>query len=249
MEWTDNAIILTTRKYGESAGIVSLLSKEHGFFKGLVRGIAGKKQCGIYQSGNLVEATWKGRLAEHLGNFSAELIAPNAAYIMSCKKRLAALNSICCILDQTLAEREQSAIIFTRLAAFIEALKDDSNWQLHYVFIELELLSHLGFGLDISECAATGSTENLTYISPKSGRAVCAEAGAPYHNKLFQMPSFLQNHDDATINPQEIKNGLNICSYFLEKYIFTPHNAKLPVARLRFEEVMGMTEYNNSMRN
>jgi DNA repair protein RecO (recombination protein O) len=238
MHWTDNAIILSTTKHGESAGVVSLLSAEHGFFKGLVRGISGKKQCGIYQCGNLVEATWRGRLSEHLGNFTAELTTPNAALIMHCPKRLAALSSICTLLEETMPEREQAKEIFTHLQSFIEMLKDDTHWQLYYVLLEIELLSHLGFRLDLDSCAATGDTENLAYISPKSGRAVCESAGQPYRDKLFKLPKYLINGQNSDYNPQEITNGLDICAYFLEKYIFKPHNAKLPVARLRFAEVM-----------
>jgi DNA repair protein RecO (recombination protein O) len=238
MNWTDTAIILTTKKHGESSGVVSLLSSEHGFFKGLVRGISGKKQCGTYQSGNLVEATWRGRLSEHLGNFTAELTTPNAALLLHCPKRLAALSSICAILENTLPEREQAQKIFTHLQSFLEVLKNDTHWQLYYVLLEIELLSHLGFRLDLDSCAATETTENLAYISPKSGRAVCKNAGQPYHDKLFKMPKFLINGQNNDYNPQEISNGLDICAYFLEKYIFKPHNAKLPVARLRFSEMM-----------
>ncbi|MCE3232817.1 MAG: repair protein RecO [Rickettsiaceae bacterium] len=239
MQWTDTAIILTTSKHGESSGVVSLISAQHGFFKGLVRGISSKKQCGIYQSGNLVEATWKGRLAEHLGNFTAELITPNAALLLSCPTRLAALSSVCSLLESTLAEREPAPEIFAYLHNLITALKNDDNWQVQYVLLEIELLSHLGFGLDISSCAATGATDNLTYVSPKSGRAICEDAGRPYHDKMLKMPLFLQNSQNQHFNTQELKNGLELCAYFLEKYIFKPNNSRLPVARMRFAEMMG----------
>jgi DNA repair protein RecO (recombination protein O) len=241
MHWTDTAIILTTRKHGESSGIVSLISLEHGLYKGLVRGISGKKQCGIYQSGNFVEATWRGRLSEHLGSFSAELITPNAALLLSCQQRLAALNSICTLLENTLPEREQAPEIFHRLQSFISLLvTGENNWQVYYVLLEIELLSHLGFGLDLGICAATGNTDDLAYISPKTGRAICRVAGQPYHDKLFKMPAFFA--EGAAQSHEEITNGLNICAYFLEKYIFKPHNAKLPVSRLNFAEIMRKME-------
>lgn len=238
MHWTDNAIILSTRKYGESSGIVSLMTRQHGLFNGLVRGISSKKHCGTYQIGNQVEATWRGRLSENLGNFTSELQTPNAAMLMSCPLRLAALNSICTILETAMPEREQAENIFNHLQEFIEHLKNDEYWQLYYILLEIELLSHLGFRLDLTSCAATGSLENLIYISPKSGRAVCKDAGEPYKNKLLKMPSFLINSQTWQFDVQEIINGLEIGSYFLEKYIYKPHNKQLPLARLRFAEMI-----------
>ena len=243
VQWNDQAIILSTRKYGESSGILSLLSKEHGLFNGLVRGISSKKNCGIYQVGNFIEATWKGRLSEHLGNFNAELITPNAAILMGCPVRLAALNSICTILETTLPEREPAEQIYYHLKSFIQHLKDERHWQLYYILLEIELLSHLGFRLDLSSCAATGKTENLAYISPKSGRAVCESAGEPYKSKLLKMPDFLKNDGNWRYDSEQINNGLEIGAYFLEKYIYKPQNKSLTVARLRLYELVREKEW------
>lgn len=214
------------------------MTKEHGLFNGLVRGVSSKKNCGIYQIGNFIEATWRGRLSEHLGNFSSELQTPNAAILMDCPLRLAALNCICAILETTLPEREPATQVYYHLKSFIEHLKNDEHWQLYYILLEIELLSHLGFRLDLSSCAATGETENLIYISPKSGRAVSADAGAPYKDKLLKMPAFLKNEGNWQYDGSQIKNGLEIGAYFLEKYIYKPHNRPLPIARLRFAELV-----------
>lgn len=238
MHWTDSAIIISICKYGESSGIVTMLTENHGLFKGLVRGIQGKNQRGIYQTGNMVEATWRGRLSEHLGNFTAELASPNAAYLMSCPKRLAALNSICSIIDSTLPERDPALEIFLHLRDFITQLINDGSWIIYYPLFELELLSHVGFGLDLTRCVATGNEDKLVYISPKSGCSISEEAGKPYHDKLFKMPDFFINRNNPQIDNGEINNALAICAYFLEKYIFRPHNEKLPAARLRFAGVM-----------
>jgi len=238
MHWSDEAIILSTVKYGESSGIITTLTKEHGLYKGLVRGIASKKNCGIYQIGNHIDASWRGRLSEHLGNFTAELKTPNAALLMHCPIRLSALNCICTILETTLAERETAGNIYYHLSSFIEHLKNDEHWQLYYILLEVELLSHLGFRLDLSSCAATGETSDLIYISPKSGRAVSAAAGEPYKNKLLIMPPFLKEGHDRQYDPSHIVNGLDIGLYFLEKYIYKPHNKVIPVARMRFADLL-----------
>lgn len=237
MHWTDTAIILSTRKHGESAGIVSLLSAEHGKFHGLVRGIAGKTQRGIFQPGNVVEATWRGRLSEHLGNFTAELHQPYAALLLTQPQPLAAMHAACSLLDATLPEREPAPLLFAHTLHLLEQLTHGMAWEKDYILLELELLSHAGFRLDLESCAATGTTEGLAYISPKSGRAVSAPAGEPYKDKLFPLPGFFTAPHHLP-SADEITTALRISAYFLEKYVFAPHNAKLPVARLRLGEML-----------
>ncbi len=238
MQIDDEAIILSLRKYGESSGIACMLTAQNGLYKGFVRSAFGKKSRGIYQPGNLVEMTWKSRLSENLGSFTCELLQSNAAILLTCPRRLSALSSICTMIENTLPERDAAPEFYQHLIHLIELLKSNGNWQAVYIMLEVEILTNSGFGLDLSECAATGTTENLRYISPKSGRAVSEAAGEPYKNKLFTIPEFFLNQEQEDISVEEINNGLKICAYFLEKYIFTPHNTKLPAARLRFGELM-----------
>lgn len=238
MHWSDQAIILCTSKHGENSGIVTLLASEHGLYKGYVRGLTGKSR-GTYQPGNVVEASWRGRLSEHLGNFTCEPIQCNAALLLEDLHKLAALNAICSLLEKTLAEREPHTEIFYFMHGFLDCLKADGPWQTYYILFEIELLKQLGFGLDLSCCAATGINDNLIYVSPKSGRAVSSEAGAPYHDKLLRLPQFLINGLKMPVQHHEIKNGLALSGYFLNKYIFEPHQRKMPSARSRLVELMG----------
>jgi DNA repair protein RecO (recombination protein O) len=234
MNWTDQAIVLTTGKYGESSGIVSLITPEFGLHKGLVRGISSKRNCGIYQTGNQIEATWKGRLPENLGYFIAELQSANAANIMQYPDRLAALNCICIMLTSTLAEREPAIKIYRYLQEFIAYLKESNRWVLYYILFEIELLAHIGFSLSLSSCVSTGSTDNLFYISPKSGCAVSKKAGDPYKNKLLRLPDFILKGVNCDYTQQDIIDGLKITSYFFEKHHFIPHNLSVPHARTYF---------------
>ncbi len=237
MEINDEAIILSSRKYGENSGIVTAITKNHGLYKGLVKGITSTKQRGIYQQGNIVELVWRARLAEHLGNISASLLSTNLALIMTNPTKLAALSSICSILELTIQEREAVSEIYFDLQQLLNNIKyNNYNWKKDYILLELKLLAQLGFGLDLSSCAANGSTQNLAYISPKSGRAVSLEAGAPYANKLFNLPEFIISNS-TNISQQQIKEGLMISGYFLEKYFFQPHNIKSPTSRIRFVEM------------
>jgi DNA repair protein RecO (recombination protein O) len=240
MQWSDSSLVISTRKYGENAAIIGLLSEHHGLCYGLVRGNNSAKSRGIYQQGNLIFATWKARLAEHLGSITGELLESSALIMLGDKGRLSALASICSLIPHCLPENEPAPLLFSSLYHVIAVLKTDQHWYSDYLKFELTLLNLLGFGLDLSECAATGSTENLCYISPKTGRAVSAEAGAPYKDKLFLLPDFLKNaiftDKIGVISAAELKQGLRVTGYFLDKWNFHPRNINFPMARIQLEE-------------
>lgn len=235
MEWIDEAIVLSTKKYGESSVIVNLITKKHGKYAGLVRGGAGKRSRGLYQPGNQVNARWRSRLIEHLGMFNCELIQSNAANFLQEPLKLAALSSACALTEFSLPEREKNSEIFLGLKVFISTLEENNVWPMIYVKLELGMLTKLGFGLDLSSCAATGTTENLIYVSPRSGQAVSRSAGAPFHDKLLKLPQILL---DPSINPSssEIYNALKLTGYFFKLHGIDQKNLALPPARQRFIE-------------
>lgn len=232
MQWQDNAYIICTKKYGENAAIVTALTEQNGLWKGMVRGASGKRLRGIYQPGNFVQLSWKARLNEHLGNFTAEIINANSAVFMYDAKKLTALNSICSLLEIIMAERDPANEIFEHFDNFIKHLKNDSNWLAYNIILEIDLLGYMGFALDLSECAATGKQENLTHVSPNSGKAVCYEAALPYIDKLLILPEFLLD-TTAPINDNDIMNGLKLSEFFLNKYFFKLNNKEMPDARKR----------------
>lgn len=242
IEWTDDGIVLSARRHGESAAIVSLLTRAHGRHGGVVLGGAGRRARGVYEPGNRVQATWRARLSEHLGHFACELTQSRAAALLDDALRLAALTSATALLDAALPEREPHARLFDSLDDFILRLCDVSfsACLAHYVRFELDLLAELGFGLDLSRCAATGQTDDLAYISPKTGRAVSATAGEPYRDRLLPLPGFLTRIPaDDVASPADIANGLRLTGLFLEQHVFA-HSAvsaaersSLPAARQR----------------
>lgn len=238
MNWTDKAIILSTFKHSETSGIATMLTFERGIHKGYVRGLKSKKNCGIYQTGNEVQASWQGRLSEHLGNYSCETIKHNAVFLLTNPQKLLALSAICSIIEQTLPERESQFEIYCYLEKFIEILKNNNDWQKNYVIFELKLLEYLGYGLDLSSCVATGCIDNLAYVSPKSARAVSLDAGKAYHSKLLILPDFIKNNQISEISTSDIKNGLNLCGYFLDKFAFKPYNRKIPNSRIRLAKAI-----------
>lgn len=233
MHWTDAAIILSSRKYGESSAVVRVLAREHGVFSGVVRGAFSKNNRGIIQSGNIVSANWQARLSQQLGTFKIELMEAHTAYIMQDAAKLIALTSACAICETALAERHPYPKIFSALHEFIHILTASDNWCYDYIKFELVVLAESGFGLDLSKCAATGREDNLLYVSPKSGRAVCAEAGAPYKEKMLPLPKFLTGGNSINEHTREAIAGLALTGYFLEHSLLSPHSKKLPAIRIR----------------
>ena len=109
------------------------------------------------------------------------------------------------------------------------------GWPAIYVRLELGLLQELGFGLDLEKCAATGETEDLAFVSPRTGRAVSRAAAEPYKGKLLPLPAFLST-GGLPADPEELRQGLDLTGFFLERHVFWPHNKPLPPARARFME-------------
>ncbi len=234
MNWTDDGIVLSAQKHGETSIIVTLLTAEHGAHSGLVRGGAGKRARGIYEAGNFVTADWRARLEDHLGTYICELISPNAAPVLGDPLKLAGLSSACAVTERALPEREPMPEIFASLHTLIDALDDKKNWIARYVAWELELLTQLGFGLDLTACAATGTSEDLIYVSPKSGQAVSESAGRPYHDKMLPLPAFLKSLESQADAPiADVADGLELTGYFLERHAFIHHKTGAPSARTR----------------
>ncbi len=237
MEWNDEGIVLAGRRHGEAALVVSLLTRDHGRHAGLVHGGGSRRARGTYQPGNRVSAHWRARLEAHLGTYRCELVAGEAARFLDDPVRLAALASACALIEAGLPERAPHSALYQVTLALIEALPG-ADWGRVYVAWEVALLSELGFGLDLSACAATGATEDLAYVSPKSGRAVSLAAGAPWHDRLLPLPRFLV----APTGPAEpgegpeILAGLRLTGHFLEVHLFGAANRDLPAARRRLAE-------------
>ena len=248
MEWTDDAIVLSARRHGETSLVVQVLTEEHGRHAGLARGGASRRQRPVYLPGNEVRATWRSRLAEHLGILTAELQAGRAGQWIDDPLRLGGISAACAIAEASLPERAPAPAVYRGLLALLDALERE-DWGEAYVAWEIALLGELGFGLDLERCAATGRNDRLAFVSPNSGRAVSLSAGEPYADRLLRLPDFLNGGADAGagsgsgsgaglggVSWPDIADGLKIGGHFLERHVFAAHDQPLPPARLRFAE-------------
>lgn len=232
MKWTDSGIVLAARSFGENSRILSLLTRHYGRHAGLVNVPKTRSRLNI-EAGTFVEATWNARLSEHLGHWSLETTAAMAARLLPLPLPLTALSSACSLTDQCLAERHPYPGLYTHLRRLIEDLVQSPDWPISYINYELALLKELGFGLDLSVCAATGQRHDLVYISPRTGRAVSRGAGEPYKGRLLPLPSYWV--DDAA--SPDIQTSLSVTGYFLAQHLAGRHG--LPGIRQRLVEMVG----------
>ena len=246
MEWHDTGFVLAARRHGENGVIVELLTREHGRHAGLVRGGQSPRMRAVLQPGNEVAATWRGRLAEHLGTFGCELVTAHAARILDNPDRLAALTAAAALLAGALPEREPHSDVFALFANLLQALDSAADWPARYVSWERDLLAALGFGLDLTRCVATGVTSDLAYVSPRTGCAVSRAAGQRYHDKLLVLPDFLWR--DAPADSNQTLLGLRLTEHFLAHQIFAPQGRPLPAARIRLAERMKQTAVSGIVR-
>lgn len=246
MEWTDDAVVLSTRPHGESSLVVQLLTHERGRHAGLAKGAQRGRARAVYQPGNRVRAVWKARLDEHLGNIAADLVRGDVALFIDDADRLGALSAAASMAEASLPEREAMPRVYEGLLLLLEALAAAGSWQVQYVGWELDLLAELGFGLDLARCTVTGSTEDLAFVSPKTGCAVCSAAGGPYRDKLLRLPSFLVAADppDAPPEAADLAAALALTGFFLERHVFAPQGRRLPAARTRFVDRLGQKPHN-----
>jgi DNA repair protein RecO (recombination protein O) len=232
MEWSDEGMILSVRPHGETGAVLELFTRRNGRHLGLVHGGRSRKLRPILQIGNHVEARWKARIADNLGHFALELRKSYAALVLDDAAALAALASIAA-LARLLPERDPHPNLFEVTLFVLGYLDEREVWPALLVRWELALLEELGFGLDLTTCAATGATTDLTYVSPKSGRAVSTAAGEPYKERLLALPQFLAGRAPEGVSAADVAAGLALTEHFLLARVLRPRDLAMPETRNR----------------
>jgi DNA repair protein RecO (recombination protein O) len=232
MQWTDEAIVLGVKRHGESSVILELMTAERGRHLGLVRGGAGTRLRGVLQPGNSLRATWQARLDEHLGHYAVEGLNLRAAGFLAAAHAVYGVTHLSA-LCRLLAEREPHARIFAALGAILDAIDDPHAAAVLIARFELAFLAELGFGLDLGSCAATGTTADLIYVSPRSGRAVSRAAGEEYRDRLLRLPGFLHTEKEPA-SAADLADAFALTGFFLDRHAFAPRGLAVPDSRARF---------------
>ncbi len=232
MEWTDEAVVLSARSHGEGGAIVQLLTAERGRHAGLVQG--SRKLAPLLQPGMQVRASWRARLAEHLGRLSLEPLGSLPGGLFDDPARLAAVQAACALCE-ILPERAPQPAIHAGLVSWL-GLLDNPYWAAAYIRFELGLLAALGFGLDLQRCGASGANDQLTHVSPRTGRAVSRSAAEPYLDRLLPLPGFLVGR--GAPDAADLADGLDLTGHFLARWVYGAADRDLPAARHRLGERM-----------
>ncbi len=233
MDWRDEGVLLSVRKHGEGSAIIEVLTEHHGRHAGVVRGGGSRRMAPILQPGAQLSVEWRARLEDHIGNFTIDPVKSRAAAIMSDRAALAAMGAVSALLTVGLAEREAHRALYQRTVDLLDALGEIPDWPSRYALWELALLTDAGYGLDFSVCAATGATQDLIYVSPKSGRSVSRAGGADWADKLLPLPRFLRL-DAPDEDLVEVQAALRTTGHFLEAWFMPTLGKQVPAARERF---------------
>lgn len=233
MEWRDEGIVLGTRKHGETSVILEVMTAHHGRHLGLVRGGRSRRIQPVLQAGNRVALSWRARLDEHLGSFQVEPIDMNAALLMSSRSAVHGLQVMASHV-RLLPERDPHSAVYETLNIIIGHLDDSASAAELIVRFELLLLEELGFGLDLSSCAATGRHDDLAFVSPKSGHAVSREAGQPWSERMLELPAFLVGEPGMRADWPALDAAFRLTGYFLSRHVYEPRGIRDSDARSAF---------------
>ena len=242
MEWRDEGLLLSVRRHGETSAIIEVLTAGHGRHAGLVHGGTGAKLGRVLQPGAQLDLEWRARLEDQLGTYRVEPLRARAAPIMADRGRLAGLNAMAALTLSTVVERVADPPLYAASVGLADALADPAApWPLAYAHWEMALLTSLGFGLDLSRCAATGLRSDLAYVSPRTGRAVSREAGAVYADRLLALPGLLIGSARPTMGG--VRESLRLTGHFLETRALPAfEQSALPAARARLVAILDTLE-------
>jgi DNA repair protein RecO (recombination protein O) len=227
-------IVLSVAPFGESDAVVAIFTEAEGVYRGLARGGQSRSKASLWQKGNLVQAKWLARLADQLGVFSAELIHAGAALAMDDAWALGILSAVCAVADGGLPEREAHPRVFRGVLHLIAHSSEGAAVLGDLVRWELGLMQELGYGLDLAECAVTGSRDGLTHVSPRTGRAVSADGAGLWKERLLPLPHFLT--DESPGDMGQWADGLRLTGHFLARDVFGLRHLGVPPPRILLED-------------
>ena len=241
MEFEDDAYELSARAHGETGAIVELLTARHGKYVAHVAGGASRRMKPFLQAGARTILHYRARVSDQLGSAQLEPVGEGPSALFDDRMALAGLSAAAAVAAAALPEREPHPGVFLAFEALTSALMLPEIWPAVFVRFEAGLLQELGFGMDLSKCAATGEVDDLIYVSPRTGRAVSRKAGEPYKDRLLPLPPFMLSAQTG-LAVGDVKAGLDLTAHFLELFVFGPINKPLPPARVWLVERLSEAE-------
>ena len=238
MEFQDEAFVLSARAHGDTGVVVELLTERHGRRAAYVAGGASRRMRPFLQPGARVVAEHRARTSAHLGSARLEPVGEGPAVLFDDPLALTGLSAAAAVAQGALPEREPHPGAFLAFEALMAAFAHPDIWPAVFVRFEAGLLEDLGFGLDLSKCTVSGDVDDLMWVSPRTGRAVSRQAGAPYADKLLKLPPFMLGAQ-AGLGEGDVKAGLDLTGHFLEAFVFHPMNRPLPPARVWMLDKLG----------
>ena len=233
MDWRDTGILLSVRRHGENSAILEVFTEHHGRHAGVVRGATSRRMGPVLQPGSELDLSWRARLEDHIGTYTVEPRRSRSAIAMSDRLSLAGMNAVLALLAFCLPEREALPALYARTEALLEMLADPELWPLAYLRWEMALLDDMGFGLDLSACAVRGVNEDLSFISPRTGRAVSREGAGAWADRLLPLPPVMKGEGFG--DDREVWDALRTTGHFLENHLAPSLGQKpLPPARALF---------------
>lgn len=232
MQWTDEGIVIGVRRHGEASAILELMTREHGRHLGMVRGGFGTRMKPILQTGNSVSASWRARLDEHLGNYAVEALRQRASNFFGAPHAIYGVTHLAALM-RLLPERDPHADLYEVFEGILDRLENPVVAAPMVARFELQMLTELGFGLDLDQCASTGATADLIYVSPKSGRAVSRTAGEPWADRMLRLPDFLRDNDSEPAG-RDLADGFALTGFFLARHVLEPRGQTLTDERAHF---------------
>jgi len=195
------AIVCALLGHGEHGAVVRLMTPEDGLQAAYVRGARGRRMRPVLIPGNLVQARLSSRTDAQLAQAEVELLHSRGPLLGEALPA-AAIEWATALTATALPEAQPYPRLYQALdglLAAIEAAPAASGWGAALVRYELLLLAELGFGLDLEQCAVTGSADSLAAVSPRGGMmgenrcATTSATPATVHSPPSQTTSFTSN--------------------------------------------------------
>jgi DNA repair protein RecO (recombination protein O) len=214
MKIRDEAIILTTQKHGENFCKLTIFSKTNGLLNGMCR-VSNSKGTKNLLAGSTIFCEINQKNNEKSCWFNYEVTKMLSPIVLNNSQLLNSINSILFLLKAILLPHQPEQTIYFSTIDFFNQI--DKKTEVFKIFInyQLILLKNMGFEIDFYKCADTGSLENLEYISPKTGRAICKNSGEPYKNLLINMPEYIKGNSDK----KSIKEMIKFNDFFIYKFL------------------------------